>query len=881
MSQTTFLADYLPPAFLIEKTDLVFELEEDFTIVTSKLQIIRNLDPNAPQNDFLELNGEELELLELRIDANEVEAARYSVSDDLLRIDDVCDQFVLETRCKIYPQNNTSLSGLYKSRGMFCTQCEAEGFRRITWYVDRPDVLSLFTTTIVANANVYPVLLSNGNKISDQLLEDGRRQVVWEDPFLKPSYLFALVGGNLSVLDDSFVTRSGREVAIQIFVEPKDLDKCGHALRSLKSAMRWDEEVYGREYDLDIFMIVAVDDFNMGAMENKGLNIFNTSAVLASPETTTDARFQWVEGVVAHEYFHNWSGNRVTCRDWFQLSLKEGFTVFRDSEFSADMNSRAVKRIEDVKTLRTYQFAEDGGPLAHPVQPSSYMEINNFYTLTIYEKGAEVVRMISQFLGPELFRKGSDLYFERHDGQAVTIEDFVAAMSDVSGFDFSQFMNWYRQAGTPVVKMNGSYDSSTKEFRLTAIQSCPATPECEDKQPFQIPIKTSLIGRNGPVDFALDGSAHESFQETVLELKQDQQEFLFKCVEEEPVPSLLRDFSAPVKLEYDCTKEQLAFLVKNDDNGFVRWDACQTLTIQLLQKLQADWMDGNQLQLDACLDDLFRGLLTSTNAHNDNAIIALLLLLPAEDSLALQSDIVQVDAIHRTREFVRASLAKTHAEMFKRLYLDLNVPQTYEPSAKQIADRALKNCALAYWLTSEDQGARTACVEQFNNADNMTDQLAAMHALVNHEPSSKQAETALSSFYDQWKDEQNVINQWFAIQSSSHVKGNIEAIKSLMDHEAFDMRNPNKVRSVIGAFAGQNPIHFHMLDGSGYEFLGDQIIALNEINPQIGSRMMTPLTKWRRHIPERSKKMKAQLDRILKISNISSDIEEIAVKALA
>eukprot|EP00903_Cladosiphon_okamuranus_P004368 g4366.t1 len=741
--------------------------------------------------------------------------------------------------------------------------------------------MSEFTTTITADPGLYPVLLSNGNLVNDTLLADGRKEVTWHDPFKKPAYLFALVAGDLEHIEDSFTTCSGREICIRIFVEEKDLDKCDHALTSLKAAMSWDEEKYGREYDLDIFMIVAVDDFNMGAMENKGLNIFNTSAVLANPKTTTDARFQWVEAVVAHEYFHNWSGNRVTCRDWFQLSLKEGFTVYRDSEFSSDMNSRTVKRIEDVRVLRAHQFAEDAGPLAHPVQPDSYMEINNFYTLTVYEKGCEVVRMQANLLGPELFRKGTDLYFERHDGQAAAIEDFVACMEEVSGRDLSQFKRWYKQAGTPELKVQKRFDPEQGRLTLDFSQSCPPTPESDSKQPFVIPVRMGLVGVEGDMPLFCEEAGFQGETDGVLIITEVNQQFTFTGLEEAPAPSLLRGFSAPVKIDLDYSDQELLRIMRLDSDGFNRWNATQQLCIREVYQYQSALVAGAAPSLNASLLEAFRDILMDNTL--DKAMIALMLSLPSIDELAGLEETINLDQLYAARKEVRRDIALALKDEFQRLCQANQTDEPFAPSSTQIAQRSLKNVCMGYWLLSEDEGALAAVVDQFDQASNMTDQASALTALVNTEwdLAISASEKALSAFYEQWKHEALVVNQWLSIQASSSRVGGLKRVQLLTQHASFDIKNPNKARALIGAFCGLNPDNFHNKDGSGYEFLADQIIALNEINPQIASRLVIPLTKWRKLDEERAALMRVQLGRIAKAENLSSDVNELVTKSLA
>ncbi|MDB4032705.1 aminopeptidase N, partial [Porticoccaceae bacterium] len=688
--QTIYLNDYKVSPFLINKTDLVFDLGEHSTRVTTTLTVERN--PQSTQQDAaLVLHGSaELDLQAVQINGQLLGKEDYVQDSDSLTLNNMPDSAVITTEVLIKPQLNTTMMGLYRSRTMYCTQCEAEGFRDITYYLDRPDVMSEFTTRVIADKTTYPVLLSNGNPIDQGDLEDGKHFVTWHDPFKKPAYLFALVAGTLACVEDSFTTVSGRDIKLQIFVEEKDLDKCAHAMLSLKNSMAWDEETYGREYDLDIFMIVAVDDFNMGAMENKGLNIFNTSAVLANPRTTTDASFQRVEAIVAHEYFHNWSGNRVTCRDWFQLSLKEGFTVYRDSQFSADMNSPTVKRIEDASYLRTHQFAEDGGPMSHPVQPDSYMEINNFYTLTVYEKGSEVVGMIRTLLGPDTFRKGSDLYFDRHDGQAVTIEEFVRAMEDASGRDLTQFRRWYKQSGTPVLKVRSQHDAEAQTLTLDFEQSCPATPGQNEKLPFVIPVKLGLVGEKGN-DLVLNANGDT---EIIYELSDAKQTLLIEGVGESVVPSLLRGLSAPVKLDYGYSPEQLAHLMAHDSDGFNRWDASQTLCLGVLKQLTQDSLRDRPMALNSQVIDAYSALLTDESL--DPAMVALMLQLPSEALLHEEAEIIHAAAIHDARSFVRTALAGSLADQFMALYQRHNTQPAYAPDAQQIGSRSLKNAVLNY-----------------------------------------------------------------------------------------------------------------------------------------------------------------------------------------
>lgn len=872
-SPTIYLSEYRKPDFLIESTHLEFRLGEEGTEVSSVLQIRRTAD--AAGDAALVLNAESMDVTSVSIDGEKRDSDRWQHVDDELTITVVPDSFTLSCSNLIHPETNTSLNGLYKSRTMYCSQCEPHGFRRITPYLDRPDVLSKFQVKVIADKSKYPVLLSNGNPIDKGDLEGNLHFVEWQDPILKPAYLFALVAGDLEVVEDSFTTMSGREVALQIFVEGKDLDKVDHAMMSLKQSMKWDEETYGREYDLDIFMIVAVDDFNMGAMENKGLNIFNTSAVLANPKITTDARFQWIQAVVGHEYFHNWSGNRVTCRDWFQLSLKEGFTVFRDSSFSADLNSEAVNRIEEVRTLKAFQFAEDAGPLAHPVQPQSYQEINNFYTMTVYEKGAEVVRMQANLLGPEKFREATDLYFDRFDGQAVTIEDFVGCVSEVSGLDMTQFMNWYRQAGTPVVEVTDSYDAETKEYKLSLEQSCPATPESSDKAAFVIPVKLGLLGAES--ELALDA---EGNKEIVLSFNQAEQEFVFSNIPEHPTPSLLRGFSAPVKLRFDYSHEQLLQLMRADSDGFNRWDASQQLATKVIREVEAAKAENIEKFTDTLIGS-YQELLNQSDL--DPAVAAMMVSLPSMEALCDSvGEGLNLDSLHAARNAVREEIALQLQGLFERTYRNNQSDEAYSPDAEQIGQRSLKNIALSYWVASGNEEALEACVEQFESSENMTDRYSALSTLVNTQTKAAldAASKALESFYSDWKDEPLVVNQWLAAQASRATEANLDRVKALLEHPAFDITNPNKVRSLIGAFCTLNPVNFHNIDGSGYKFLADQIITLDGLNPQTASRMVNPLTRWKRYDETRQGLMRAELERINQ-GDLSSDVREIVNKSLA
>lgn len=867
----TYLKDYRSPDFSIESVNLTFRLYEDGAEVINTMSVRRN---DAGSENALQLDGEELELRSICLNGESLDESAYLLTESGLTLNGLGAAGTLEIVTWIKPQENKRLEGLYKSSTMFCTQCEAEGFRRITFYPDRPDVLSVFTTRVEADRKRYPNLLSNGNLIESGDLEDGRHFAVWNDPFPKPSYLFALVAGDLHCHKDSFTTMNGRQVRLEIFVEHKNATKCDYALDALKRSMRWDEEVYGREYDLDIFMIVAVDDFNMGAMENKGLNIFNSSCVLAKPETTTDASYQRIEAIVAHEYFHNWSGNRVTCRDWFQLSLKEGFTVFRDSEFSADTNSRIVKRIEDVNVLRTAQFAEDAGPMSHPVRPSSYMEISNFYTLTVYEKGAEVVRMLHTLLGAEVFRKGSDLYFSRHDGQAATTDDFVAAMADASGRDLTQFKLWYSQSGTPRVNVKSAYDEQAKTYTLNFKQSCPPTPQQAEKEPFVIPIELGLMDEHGK-DIPL--SCLDNQTSAVFELSSEEATLTFEGVEREPTPSLLRGFSAPVKLHYDYSQEQLLFLMEHDSDGFNRWDASQKLAVNELQRMVDALSNGESPQMSQAYIEAMRKIIR--NEQLDKAMVCKLMQLPSAQYLIELADEADVDAICNARDLARKQLGfALHTELYQ-CYQRNEIGELGGLSYADMSKRALKNVCLGLLSANADADFIALCRKQYAGAGNMTDQLGALAAMI-ASGNRQDADDLLARFYEQWKEDAQVVELWLSVQSGSSDFADLQHIRMLMEHEAFDFLNPNKVRSVIGAFAGQNLKNFHALDGQAYAFLADQIIKLDDMNPQIASRLATPLTRWRKFSPPRQALMTAQLKRIHEKASLSKDLREIVEKSL-
>lgn len=872
--RTVFLKDYVPPAWRVPRVELTFRLDPACTRVHSRLALER---AEGAAGEPLMLYGQDLTLLTLSADGRPLPKGAWRLEGEQLWIQDLPERCELTVETEIRPDANTALEGLYVSGGNFCTQCEAEGFRRITYFPDRPDVMTVYTVRIEADAAACPVLLSNGNLVESGDLPDGRHYAVWHDPFPKPSYLFALVAGNLACREDRFVTRSGREVALRIYVEHHNLDKCEHAMRSLVKAMRWDEETFGREYDLDVYMIVAVDDFNMGAMENKGLNIFNSKYVLARPDTATDDDFVAIESVIAHEYFHNWSGNRVTCRDWFQLSLKEGLTVFRDQEFTADQSLRAVKRIDDVQRLRSLQFPEDAGPMAHPVRPQSYMEINNFYTMTVYEKGAEVVRMIQTLLGREGFRRGLDLYFERHDGQAVTTDDFVRAMEDATARDLTQFRRWYDQAGTPVLEASGVYEAAARRYRLTVRQSCPPTPGQPDKLPLHMPLAVALLDRAGhEIPLRLEGEAAPAGGQRVLELTAPDHVFVFEDVPERPVPSLLRDFSAPVTLRFAYTEGELAFLMSSDTDAFNRWEAGQQYAVRVLMKLVEDVRAGHPLALDGRFVESVARVLEATAL--DPALVAEALSLPGESYLADQMSVVDVDAIHAARQFVRRTLGERLATQWQAAYERHRVTDARDPGAAAMGARRLANLSLAYLVVAEGTDGRSLAYRRFRGAGSMTESMGALRALMDCDCEERDA--ALVAFESRWRDEPLVLDKWFSLQAASSVPGALQRVRTLMAHPGFNMRNPNRVRALIGAFATANPVHFHAADGAGYRFLADQVLALDPINPQVAARLVKSLSRWKRFDEPRQQAMRAALKRIADTRGLSRDVYEIASRSL-
>ncbi len=859
------LNDYRAPDYRISEISLTFALDPALTRVTAMMQVTRQGD-TAP----LVLNGENLKLVSIAIDGKSLAADAYVVADDLLTIASVPAEFTLEVVTEFSPEANTSLSGLYISKGIFCTQCEAEGFRRITYFLDRPDNLAVYTTRIEADKAKFPVLLSNGNPIDRGNLDGGRHFAVWNDPFPKPSYLFALVAGDLGVLRDEFVTMSGRKVALAIYLEHGNEPKSAYAMDSLKRAMKWDEEAYGREYDLDIFMIVAVSAFNFGAMENKGLNIFNEKLVLASPETATDADYERIESVVAHEYFHNWTGDRITCRDWFQLSLKEGLTVFRDQAFSADMRSAAVKRIEDVKALRMSQFVEDAGPLAHPVQPQSYITIDNFYTATIYEKGSEIIGMLKTLVGDEGYRKTTDLYFARHDGQAATVEDWVKCFEDACGRDLTQFRLWYRQAGTPTVEAKGIYDPAKKTYALTLTQSLGPTPGQPEKKAMPIPVRLGFVGKKGALPLTLEGENATGPEERVLELDRAKQTFTFVDVAEEPLLSLGRRFSAPVHFKSPLDRMSRAALMGRDGDAFNRWEASQILATEILLEMAMSGKNADPVYLEA-IDAVL------ADADSDHAFAAQMLVPPLESELALVMAPADPDAIHLARMALVRAIAGAHGKRMNELYRKLESRSAFSPDAKSAGRRALRNVLLRYLTATDDEPAATLADAHYRNATNMTDMIAGLAALSRMESPKRKA--AFDDFHDRFKSDPLVLDKWMGLQAGSSRPTAAADVRALMKHSAFDIKNPNRVRALVGAFAG-NHLRFHAADGSGYRLVGETVRALDSINPQVAARMSGAFENWRRYDENRQKLMRNELDAALKQPGVSDNMFEVATKML-
>ncbi|RJG02003.1 aminopeptidase N [Noviherbaspirillum sedimenti] len=900
---TIYRQQYAAPAYRVEQVEMGFDLDPEDTRVATRSTLVRN--PDSPEGDLV-LHGHELRLVQIRMNGKVLSPGQYQLDGDTLRIAGAPHRVTLDIETALQPGRNTSLMGLYVSSGNFFTQCEAEGFRKITYFPDRPDVMAKYTVMLRADKARYPVLLGNGNLVEQGDLGDGRHYALWEDPFKKPSYLFALVAGNLVCQEEAFQLKSGREVLLQVWVEHGNLDKTQHAMDSLKNSIRWDEERFNLELDLDRFMIVAVGDFNMGAMENKGLNIFNTKYVLANPRIATDIDYANIEAVVGHEYFHNWTGNRVTCRDWFQLSLKEGLTVFRDQEFSADMigsaSGRAVKRIEDVRVLRQTQFPEDAGPMAHPVRPDSYIEINNFYTVTVYEKGAEVVRMYQTLLGRDGFNRGMALYFQRHDGQAVTCDDFRSAMADANRRDLSQFERWYSQAGTPHVSATGEYDAQARTYTLTLAQTCKPTPGQEQKLPFHIPVAVGLLDAGGhdmPLVQTPGAVAADAQTTAVLELTEAHQSFVFHQVGEYPVPSLLRNFSAPVVLSHDYTDAELAFLMEHDSDPFNRWEGGQRLATRrllvlvdklLLTDSAAQTFDGDAADAAAAMaasagapvaeQSALVSALRSTLRHTglDPEFREVALTLPSETMLSEQMDVIHPHAIHRARQALRRVLAEQLREDLEAAYHDNQTPGPYSPDAQSAGKRGLKNLALSYLSELDDERTHALIQTQYDHAGNMTDRMAALTALVNSSAPGRQA--SLEHFYRDFEHEALVIDKWFTLQATER-STDVAAVRALARHPAFTLKNPNRVRSLVLAFCSSNPAQFHAADGSGYAFWAEHVIALNAINPQVAARLARALDRWRKYAPPLREKMRAALQRVADTPALSGDVLEVISKSLA
>ncbi len=874
--QIVHLADYRPTDFVLERVDLTFELDPQATRLESRLIFHRRegVDASAP----LVLDGDELVLTELRLDQNEMPASQYDLSPDQLVIRDLpgSEPFEVTVITTINPEANTQLMGLYRTNGVYCTQCEAEGFRRITYFPDRPDVLAPYTVTIIADKAANPVLLSNGNFLGGGNYDEGRHFAAWFDPFPKPSYLFALVAGDLGVVEDTFVTMSEREVALKIYVEHGKEDRAAYAMDALKRSMKWDEEVFGREYDLNIFMIVAVSDFNMGAMENKGLNVFNDKYVLADPETATDQDYANIEAIIAHEYFHNWTGNRITCRDWFQLCLKEGLTVYRDHEFSADQRSRAVKRIAEVRHLKAEQFQEDGGPLAHPVRPTAYREINNFYTTTVYEKGSEVTRMIATILGKDGFKKGMDLYFERHDGEAATVEDFVKSFEDANSVDLKQFSLWYHQAGTPLVTASGIYDAVAKTFTLSLEQMIPATPGQSTKQPMHIPLSYALIQDNGAL---LDAPKVSGGQVTgdVLHLTEKAQVFVFENVPTRPVLSLNRGFSAPINLDFKQSTEDLVRIARHDTDLFARWQALTDLALPNLLQAAKDAREGKAITCDP----VFISTLLEAAADEalEPAFRAQALALPSEADIARElGSNIDPDAIHKGRQAILKAIAESGQSVFENLFNTMKPEGAFSPDAASAGKRALRNSALGYlaYVTGGTERAAKA----FADADNMTDMVQALTVLAHRFPEDAATAEALATFVKRFENNPLVLDKWFALQATIPGGDTLNRVNALMEHPLYVATNPNRVRSLVGSLAFANPTAFNRADGEGYRLLGAQVTQIDPRNPQLAARLLTAMRSWRALDASRADHARAALLEIDRTSKLSTDVRDLIERML-
>ena len=870
------LEDYHPMAYLVDRVGLDIKLDPHETMVTGRLELRPNPAADVPGGP-LALDGEQLTLLEVKLDGKPLDAGEYELTESRLVIPEAPDRpFVLEIAASCNPQANKALTGLYRSNGIYCTQCEAEGFRRITFFPDRPDVLSRYRVRIDADSEAAPVLLSNGNLVEAGGLPDGRHFAIWEDPFPKPSYLFAMVAGDLACVEDAFLTGSGRRVALGIYVEHGKQDRCDWAMQCLKSAMKWDEEAFGRQYDLDVFMIVAVSDFNMGAMENKGLNVFNDKYILARPDTATDQDYASIEAIIAHEYFHNWTGNRITCRDWFQLCLKEGLTVYRDQEFTADVRSRAVKRVADVRTLRAQQFPEDAGPLAHPVRPSSYVEINNFYTSTVYEKGAEIVRMMHTLLGEAGFRRGMNLYFDRHDGQAVTMEDFVACMSEATGRDLEQFFRWYEQAGTPEVVAEGNWDGDSRTYELKLTQTIRPISGQPEALPLHIPLAIGLIGRDGR-DLALDLEGRGVLNESVIELTEPSQTFRFRNVAERPTPSINRGFSAPVRLKAGLSTPDRLFIVEADSDTFNRWETSQGLARDVMLETMGLLGDGQPAPEPA---EFARALgATLDDERLEPAFLALMLAPPSETDLA--ADIgsnVDPDLIHEARDRLKASLGRGLAERLERIW-GQGEDGEYSPDAVSVGRRALRHAALGLMAAADPVAGAERASQHFRGARHMTDTIAALAVLTGLDRPERLE--ALDAFYRSNAEDSLIVDKWLALNAQVPLAATVERVRELADHAAFDLKRPNRVRALIGTFANANPVAFNRADGEGYRLVAQAVVELDSFNGQVAARLATAFRSWRMLEPLRQRLAKEALETIAAEPKLSRDTAEIVTKCLS
>ena len=865
-NQVIFRKDYQQPNYWVNSVSLGFLIEPTFTMVRSKIQF----NHNTTKQNKLVLNGVDIDLMKISIDGRVLDKSDYVIDDESLTIDNTPENFVLQVENKIYPSKNTALEGLYQSGDFFLTQCEAEGFRKITYYPDRPDVMAPFEVTLIANKKQYPVLLSNGNLVQSGDLKNGKHFARWSDPHPKPSYLFAIVAGELSFIEENYVTSEGNDVNLRIYVEEENLDSCQYAIDSLKRSMKWDEQRYGLAYDLSQYNIVATNDFNMGAMENKGLNIFNSKYVLARPDTATDSDFIGVEAVIGHEYFHNWTGNRVTCQDWFQLSLKEGLTVYRDQEFTSDMQSAAVKRIEDVRILKSFQFAEDAGPMSHPIRPDSFIEINNFYTLTVYEKGAQVVRMYETLLGRDGFRKGMDLYFERHDGQAVTCDDFRKAMADANGADLEQFGLWYSQNGTPRVSVKESYDAKNNELTLKIKQKHPKNTKKKNYQAMVIPMRTALFDKEGN-QLSLDESG---LIEKVYEINEFKQTLIFKNISSAPIVSLFRGFSAPVIVKHKRENKDLLQLMTFDSDSYNRWDAAQIISTQVIKQAYDALCHDEKPHCPRFYVEAIARVLTDDST--DPALLAEALSLPELKTLMVSMQDIKINHLHQAREFIKKSLAETLEVEFLSIYNQNFVTGDYQVRSEDVAKRSLKNTCLSYLMCTKNPDILRLCKKQYYDANNMTDSISALSFYVHHQ--AEGYHNLLQDFFEKWQNNALVMDKWFIVQATSPAENTLNIVKQLMEHHLFSLENPNKVRSLVGAFSSNNLIGFNTQEG--YQFLADQVLVLNRLNPQMASRMVSIFNTWKKLDKPLRDLVKPELKRIHASKDLSPDVFEIVDKAL-